>query len=796
MVLSHLRSISLVPAGAAARPKRCGAIALTISLASASVAVGQGTTDLDAGQAAFETYCGSCHGGDGRGGEYAPDIVTPGVAVGRSDKQVREIIQAGLPERGMPAISVPEPELGQLLSFYGSLTKPASRSSVAGSVESGEQVFRQRGCADCHVPGAALRIRGPDLARIGTEQTLEQIRRSITEPSSHIAAGYAAVRVRLSSGESIEGFARNRSALDLQLQTFDGEFRFLALDDVATIDERTDSLMPDIDLDPDEQADLLAFLSRQDGSGALADALAGHGSDSGIPFERILRPRPGEWPTYNGRLDGNRHSQLDQIHQRNVNRLELAWMYPLDSPNLLETTPVVVDGVMYVTFSNEIHALDALHGRRIWSYSQPRTPDILGAAARAANRGVAVLGERVFMVTDHAHLLAFDRVSGRKLWDVEMADYRENYNATMAPLIVREMVVSGISGGDQGVRGFLAAYDPETGRRLWRFWTIPLPGEPLAETWQGSVLPHGCGTTWLTGTYDAELDLLYWPTGNPCPDMNGDERLGDNLYSNSILALRPNTGTLAWHFQYTPHDEHDWDSVQTPVLADIEWHGVRRKVLLHANRNGFFYVLDREDGELLLAEPFVRKLTWAERVGADGRPVLVPGKRPTRGGNLVCPGLQGATNWPSKSFDPATGLFYTMASEFCHVFTKRDETWQAGKTYYGGTAREPSGEPGERYLRAIDVLTGEIAWERKLGDSIRDNWSGVVSTAAGLVFFADNSGTFSAARAADGELLWSRHLNARVRASPMTYMLGGRQFVTIAAGKNILAFALPPAALP
>ena len=356
----------------------------------------------------------------------------------------------------------------------------------------------------------------------------------------------------LGSGESIEGFARNRSALDLQLQTFDGQFRFLGLDQVAAIDERADSVMPRIDLDPQEQSDLLAFLSRQDGSGALAGALADHGSDSGLPFERILQPRPGEWPSYNGRLDGNRHSQLDQIHQRNVNRLELAWMYPLDSPNLLETTPVVVDGVMYVTFSNEIHALDALHGRRIWSYSQPRTPEILGAAARAANRGVAVLEERVFMVTDHAHLLAFDRVSGRKLWDVEMADHRENYNATMAPLIVRKMVISGIAGGDQGVRGFLAAYDPETGQRLWRFWTIPLPGEPLAETWQGSVLPHGCGTTWLTGSYDADLDLLYWPTGNPCPDMNGDERLGDNLYSNSMLALRPDTGALAWHFQYTP----------------------------------------------------------------------------------------------------------------------------------------------------------------------------------------------------------------------------------------------------
>ena len=310
------------------------------------------------------------------------------------------------------------------------------------------------------------------------------------------------------------------------------------------------------------------------------------------------------------------------------------------------------------------------------------------------------------------------------------------------------------------------------------------------------MLPHGCATTWITGTYDPDLDLLYWTTGNPCPDFNGAERLGDNLYSNSVLALRPDTGELAWHFQYTPHDEHDWDAVQTPLLADMEWRGEVRQLLLHANRNGFFYLLDRADGELLLAEPFIEKLTWAERIGADGRPVLVPGKRPTPGGNLVCPGLQGATNWPSKSFDPATGLYFTMASEFCHVFTKRDETWAAGKTFYGGTAREPPGEPGERYLRAINSATGRIVWERKLGDSVRTNWSGVASTAGGLVFFADNAGTFSAARIADGELVWSRHLNARVRASPMTYMVRGKQFVTVAAGKNIVSFALPAAAAP
>ena len=754
-----------------------------------TVSHAQGVSEIAEGRKAFEVHCASCHGGDGRGGEYAPDIVTPGVALARSDDELREIIRNGLPDRGMPGLAVEEPALARIAAYYGSLTRPAATSSVAGDPIRGEELFAGLGCAGCHLHGSQSRVAGPDLARVGAERTLEQIRRSVLDPDSLIADGYGVVEVRRADGTKVRGFARNRSSLDLQLQTFDGRFEFIGSDGWLSVTDHPGSLMPRLELSDEDLSDLLAFLGRQDGSGSLATHGRRQFQGGDAAFDRILRPRPGEWPTYNGRLDGNRHSQLDQIHHGSVASLEVAWMYPMESPNLLETTPVVVDGVMYVTFANEVHALDALHGRRIWTYSEPRTPGILGAAARAANRGVALLGNRVFVVTDHAHLLALDRLTGRKVWDVEMADYRQNYNATAAPLVIRDLVISGVSGGDQGVRGFLAAYDAASGEERWRFWTVPLPGEALSETWKGSVLPHGCATTWLTGTYDAGLDLLYWPTGNPCPDMNGDERLGDNLYSNSVLALRPGTGELVWHFQYTPHDEHDWDAVQTPVLADMDWNGEPRNLLIHANRNGFFYVLDRVDGQLLLAEPFIRKLTWAERIGSDGRPVLVPGTRPTPGGNLVCPGLQGATNWPAKSFDPASGLFFTLASEFCHVFTKRSETWEAGKPFYGGTAREPVGEPGERYLRAIDVSTGRIAWERKLGDSVRANWSGVLSTAGGLVFFADNQGTFHAARIADGRLLWSRHLNARVRASPMTYTAGGRQFVAVAAGTSVVSFA-------
>ena len=373
-----------------------------------------------------------------------------------------------------------------------------------------------------------------------------------------------------------------------------------------------------------------------------------------------------------------------------------------------------------------------------------------------------------------------------------MADHKLNYNATAAPLVIGDLVISGIAGGDQGVRGFLAAYDAATGERRWRFWTIPLPGEPLSETWVGNALEHGCGTTWLTGTYDRDLDLLYWPTGNPCPDFNGDERLGDNLYTDSVLALRPRTGELVWYYQFTPHDEFDWDAIQPPVLIDREWEGEHRKLLVQANRNGFLYVLDREDGELLRAKPYVEKLTWASGIGEDGRPIEIPGKRPTRDGNIVCPGFVGAANWPSVTYHPNTGLFYVLAAEYCSIYTKRDEEYRPGGTLYGGAGKSIPGEPEGRYLRAINLATGEKEWEIHSGDTgWFYNFSGVVSTAGGLVFFSDNAGAFVAARASNGEMLWSRHLNARPRASPMTYRLNGKQFVAISTGSSVAAFALP-----
>ena len=496
-----------------------------------------------------------------------------------------------------------------------------------------------------------------------------------------------------------------------------------------------------------------------------------------------------DWPTYHGSFSGNRYSKLDQINTGNVTRLAPRWVFPIPGGSRLEVTPVVVEGIMYVTGPNECYALDPGTGRQLWHYQRPRTKGVIGDAGGGINRGVAIAGRRLFMVTDHAHLLALDRFTGALLWETEMADYRQNYGATAAPLAAGSLVLSGHSGGDEGVRGFLAAFDQETGKESWRFWTVPKRGEPAAETWQGSALEHGCAATWLTGTYDAEAGAVYWPTGNPCPDYNGDERRGDNLYSDSILALDAKSGKLRWYFQYTPHDVWDWDAQQPPVLADMDWRGRPRRLLLHANRNGFFYVLDRTNGALLLAKPFVKKLTWASEIGPDGRPVINPGQEPTAGGTRVCPAVEGATNWFSTSYNQATGFYYVQTLEKCNIFTKSPGKWEAGKSYYDGSTRQAPGERAEKILRAIDVRTGDIAWELPQAGPAT-SWGGTLSTAGGLVIYGDDSGSLAAADASTGKALWRFPVNALWKASPMTYEFDGRQYIAVAAGPNILAFGL------
>jgi alcohol dehydrogenase (cytochrome c) len=497
-----------------------------------------------------------------------------------------------------------------------------------------------------------------------------------------------------------------------------------------------------------------------------------------------------DWPSYNGGNSGGRYSPLSQIKTSNVSRVVPRWIFSLQNTSRLQVTPVVVDGVMYITSANECYALDAGSGRQIWHYQRPRTKNLVGNAAGGINRGVAVAGERVFMVTDHAHIIALNRFTGALQWETEMADWRQNYNATGAPLVVGALVVTGTSGGDEGVRGFVAAFDQATGKEVWRFWTVPQRGEPKADTWRGKGIDHPGATTWLTGTYDPDLDTVYWPTGNPSPDLIGDDREGDNLYSDSIVALDAKTGELKWHFQFTPHDVWDYDAQETPALVDATWQGRPRKLLVQANRNGFFYVLDRTDGHYLLGRQYAKSITWASGLTPEGRPIVVPNMEPTLDGKRICPSLDGASNWYSTSFSPATSLYYVQTNDKCGVFTREPMEWEAGKGFMGGSFKQAPDEPAQRVLRAIDIRTGRAVWELPQTGTV-DSWGGVLSTGGGLVIFGEDSGALMAADAATGKPLWSFQTNQLWKASPMTYLFDNKQFIAVATGPNIVAFGLP-----
>lgn len=495
-----------------------------------------------------------------------------------------------------------------------------------------------------------------------------------------------------------------------------------------------------------------------------------------------------DWTNYNGGPGGSRYSTLTQINQGNVASLAPKWTFTMRNTGNVQSTPVVSEGVMYVTAANECYALDAGSGREIWHYQRPRTKGLVGNASGGINRGVAVVGDRLFMVTDHAHIIALSKVTGALLWETEMADWRQNYNATGAPLPVGNLVITGTSGGDEGVRGFLAAYDQTTGKEVWRFWTTPKRGEPGSETWQGKGIDHPGGATWMTGTYDAALDTVYWTVGNPCPDLYGEDRLGDNLYTDSVVALNAKTGALKWHFQFTPHDVWDYDAQETPALVDADWQGKPRKLLVQANRNGFFYVLDRTNGEYLLGQQYVDKVTWATGLDPKGRPLRAPNMEPTLEGRLVYPALVGASNWYSTSYNPITKLYYVQTNDMGGIFTKVPMEWEAGKRFMGGSYVPAPG--AQRSLRAIDITTGQVVWALPQVGTV-ESWGGVISTAGGVVIFCEDSGALMAADAKSGKPLWSFQTNALWKASPMTYVFDQKQFVAVATGPNIMAFGVP-----
>ena len=502
----------------------------------------------------------------------------------------------------------------------------------------------------------------------------------------------------------------------------------------------------------------------------------------------LVRPVAENWTSYNGDYTGRRFSALQQISPANVAQLRAAWVFHPGNSQRLEVTPVVIRGIMYITSANDVFALDAQTGRALWHYQRPVSSGLLDDAAAHKNRGVAVWQDSVYVETDDAHLLRLDARSGGLIWDVEYAEKEKHYGATSAPLIVNGVVIVGTSGGDSGVRGFIAAYDADSGRRKWRLWTIPGPGEFGSSSWPGDSYLHGGATTWMPGTYDPELNTLYWTTSNAAPDYVGDTRPGDDLYTACVLAINPDNGELKWYFQFTPHDLYDYDANETPVLVDAEENGATRRLLVQANRNGFFYVLDRVNGKFLRATRFAEKLNWATGVDSSGRPVL-SGKIPTAKGTYICPGVEGATNWFSPSYNPNTRLFYVIALESCHVYFARPEGFATGQTFYNTGTKRPPDEHSQKVLLALSVADGKEVWRYpQVGHG--NSWAGTLTTATGLVFFGDDAGMLEAVDGTTGRPRWHFNTGQTILASPMTYTVGAVQYVAIAAGSDIFAFAL------
>lgn len=513
-----------------------------------------------------------------------------------------------------------------------------------------------------------------------------------------------------------------------------------------------------------------------------------------IGYERLLADEANgdDWLIYSGGYKSQRFSPLDQIRPSNVSALKVIWAYQMQPTDvtgagLQETTPLVAGGIVYLTESpSSVSALDAHTGRLLWHWAPEISERVLNIGFPRVNRGLAILDDTLYVATLDGRLVALDAGTGAERWQARVGDNAKGISLTLAPLALDGKIIVGISGGEAGVRGYLDAYDAHSGERLWRSYTVPKPGEPGSDSWGGEAWRTGGGSTWMTGSYDPELNLLYWTTGNPAPDWNGDLRPGDNLYTCSLLALDPDSGEIRWHFQYTPHDTHDWDANQVPVLMDGVVEGRQRRLVALANRNAFYYLVDRVNGEFVLARPY-SKQTWAAAIDDSGRPVVLPDTEPTEEGTLVWPSLQGATNWFSPSYNPRTGQFFVANRRMGAVYYKADVEYQAGAPFMGGGEQALSGDDASGAVLALNAATGERQWEFPLQSP---PWSGVMATAGGLVFGSTNEGYFFALDAANGQPLWRFNTGAHIRTNPMGFAVDGRQRVAITGGQTLFVFGL------
>ena len=736
----------------------------------------------------YVVQCAACHGVAAHGGEYGPSLAGNSDLRGKSSEWLHDVIKNGIPSGGMPAFNLSSADLDALASWIKSMNEPATRKSMPGNAVAGEQYFFGAGkCSDCHkVAGRGL-VAGPDLSSIASKMTSSEIRASLQHPGDHMTPGYESVTVKLRNGQTFQGFARAESNFEVTLQESDGKFHSFSQGEIQSIGRDPQSPMPAVHAGPDEMENLMAYLSGLTGVKPGTPAGSFPSIEAGISFQNLLHPSPGNWLTYNGDLSGNRYSSLSEINAGNVHQLQLQWIYTVPlwkqfypdtsyyRENMqyfgLETTPLVAGGILYATGPQQAYALDARTGQQIWRYTRKRPPGIVGDAGLASNRGLAILGDKVFMVTDDARMLALQRITGRPVWEAVMPEKSMHYGGTVAPLVVKDMVIAGVAGGDWGVRGFIAAYRASDGKLLWRHWTVPAKGDPGAETWGGSPPETGGGATWTTGSYDPETDTIYWATGNPYPDGDGQHRPGDDLYTNSILALNPADGKLKWFYQVTPHDVKDWDTTAPLILVDTVYQGKPRKLLMHVDKNGFFYVLDRTNGHVLLAKPAVH-VTWASGIGPNGRPQRIDDH------GVVCPTI--GSNWNAAAYSPVTGLYYVMVTEGCDV------------DMAAASAKNLDQQTAKKYLEAINIQDGKMVWRiRQIGPADGKRDAGILATAGGLLFYGDPAGDVVAADACTGKPLWHFPTNGENKASPMTYTADGKQYVVLAVGPNLLSFSMP-----
>ena len=771
-----------------------------------------------AGQTLFSQLCQSCHGPAGQGaGDRGPALNSGTFTHGSADADLFRAIRAGIRGTQMaPFGGLSETQVWQLVAYLRTLAPAAppgaAPATPAGDAPAGEALFFGRaGCASCHEVNARGGIIGPDLSNAG-RLPAAVLQAKITSPNSPAAASGgragrggvtpATVTVKTLDGQAIRGVRRNEDTFSLQMIDLSGQLRLLDKSTLASVVVEDASLHPAdhaTRLSTADVGQLVAYLGTLRGRDMSKSALAAP-VPGGVTSERLLNAKaePHNWLMYWGDYQGTHYSSLKNIDRTNVMRLRAAWSAPVPGDSVSESTPLVIDGVMYSTSGGNtrtVTAMDARTGRQIWRYTRPQKVRNPGETD-VVNRGVAVLGHRLFVGTNDAALVCLDARTGLPLWEVQVADTMEGFNITSPPLVVKDKIIVGHAGGEYAIRGFLDAYDV-TGKRLWRFYTIPAPGEFGSDTWKGESWKTGGGGTWLTGTYDPELNTLYWPVGNPAAMTDRSGRGdGDNLFTDSVVALDPDTGQRKWHFQFTPNDGHDWDSTEDMVLVDRPWRGQPRKLLLHADRNGHFYVLDRITGEFLSGTPFIYQ-NWNKGFDAKGRPMPIPGSNSSPEGSfLVYPTPGGATNYQAPSYSPVTGLFYVAYSEAGAHYVSAPQVPEKGKEWLGnapGRGAPPSRGPNDPApnagIKAIDPDTGKTVWDFKLFQGSLGN--GVLATAGGLLFASSRDGNVIALDAKTGKRLWHYQTGGNHSASPISYAIDGRQYVALTAGNVLYSFSLP-----